>query len=106
MTPGPVGAANGATPPQGGDEQRLRRAAAEMEGVFLGELMKALRETVPKGGVIDGGSAESIFTEMMDAHLASVAAVRQGKGLGEALFRQLSTLLPATGPAPGGEGET
>ena len=62
--------------------------------------------TWAQGGVIDGGSAESVFTEMMDAHLASVAAVRQGKGLGEALFRQLSTLLPATGPAAGAEGET
>lgn len=107
MTPGRVGAATGAAPPsQGTDEKRLRRAAAEMEGVFFGEMMKALRETVPKDGVIDGGSAESVFTEMLDAHMATVAAVRQGRGLGEALFRQLSRLLPTEAPAAPGEGET
>lgn len=106
MTPGAIGATKAATPAPANDEQRLRRAAAEMEGVFLGELLKALRETVPEGGVIDGGSAESVFTEMLDAHLATVAAVRQGRGLGDALFRQLSRLLPAETQAAPVEGET
>jgi flagellar protein FlgJ len=97
---------NGPVTPSGNDEQRLRKAAAQMEGVFLGELLKALRETVPEGGVIDGGSAESIFTEMMDAHLAEVTAARQSLGLGDALFRQLRTLLSNGGSAEAVGGES
>ncbi len=104
MSPGPIVAAARAPAAATGEEQKLRRAAAEMEGVFLGELLKALRETVPKDGVIDGGSAESIFTGMMDAHLAGIAAARQGQGLGEALFRQLRALLPEAGPEQAGGG--
>jgi flagellar protein FlgJ len=102
---GAIAASGPATPP-GNDEQRLRKAAAQMEGVFLGELLKALRETVPEGGVIDGGSAESIFTEMMDAHLAEVTAARQSLGLGDALFRQLRTLLSNSSPAQAAGGES
>jgi flagellar protein FlgJ len=105
VKPGAIGMTGPAAPP-GSDEARLRKAAAQMEGVFLGQLLKALRETVPEGGVIDGGSAESVFTEMMDAHLAEVTAARQSLGLGDALFRQLRTLLPGGGSAQAEGGES
>lgn len=94
MTAGPIGATGPAAQPPAGEDQRLRRAAAELEGVFYAELLKALRETVPEGGAIDGGQAASIFTDMLDAHVAQLAAARRSGGPGEALYRQLRTLLP------------
>lgn len=72
---------------------RLRKAAAEVEGVFMQQLFKAMRETVPADGLFDGGSGEAMFTEMLDAHVADAAAARQKNGLGEALYRQLSKAL-------------
>jgi flagellar protein FlgJ len=74
---------------------RLRKAAAEVEGVFMQQMFKAMRETVPAGGMFDGGSGEEIFTGMLDEHIADVAASRQQNGLGDALYRQLATRLGA-----------
>lgn len=71
------------------DEARLRRACAQMEGVFLSQLMKAMRETIPQDGIINGGSGEDMFTAMLDEHVSDAAAARQERGLGAALFRQL-----------------
>lgn len=71
------------------DEARLRRACAQMEGVFLSQLMKAMRETIPQDGIINGGSGEDMFTAMLDEHVSDTAAARQERGLGAALFRQL-----------------
>lgn len=100
--PGPTGAA-------AGEAARLRKLAAEVEGVFMQQLFKAMRETVPAGGMFDGGSGEDIFTGMLDEHISDVAAARQRNGLGEALYRQLATRLgpaPAGKPADGGDNLT
>jgi peptidoglycan hydrolase FlgJ len=82
------------------EEARLRRACAQMEGVFLSQLMKAMRETIPQGGVVNGGSGEDMFTAMMDEHVSDAAASQQERGLGAALFRQLrDAFLASDGPA-------
>jgi flagellar protein FlgJ len=71
------------------DDESLRKACAQLEGVFLEQLMKALRETVPDGGLIDGGSGEQIFSSLLDGHLSNNAASRLERGIGAALYRQL-----------------
>ena len=78
------------------EEARLRRATGEMEGVFVQELFKAMRETVPEGGVVDGGAGEEIFSSLMDQHLSDQVASGWEHGLGAALYRQLRQMLPAT----------
>ncbi|MBI1809965.1 MAG: chemotaxis protein chel, partial [Gemmatimonadetes bacterium] len=55
---GPVHAATGATDPRASDLDRLRKTAKQLEGVFVQQLFKAMRETVPKDGVTGGGSGE------------------------------------------------
>lgn len=82
----PTQAASAALSPE---EARLRRACAQMEGVFLAQLMKAMRETIPQDGIVDGGSGEDMFAAMMDEHVSDAAASQQERGLGAALFRQL-----------------
>jgi len=83
------------------DDTRLRQTARQLEGVFMEYLFKAMRETVPQDGLIDGGSAESMFTGLLDQHVADAAAARQENGLGDALYRQLAnSLRPPAGPTP------
>jgi flagellar protein FlgJ len=68
----------------------------QLEGVFVQELFKAMRATVPDEGVISGGSAEQMFTGMLDERLAAlVPAAWQHAGLEEALLRQFRGHLPA-----------
>lgn len=70
-------------------DARLREACAQLEGVFFEQLLKALRETIPEGGVIDGGTAEEVFSGLLDGQLATQAAAGLERGLGAALYRQL-----------------
>lgn len=84
-----VGAAGG--PAADGGTERLRAASRRLEGVFVQQLFKAMRETVPGGGIVDGGAGEETFTGLLDEHVAGEAAERGAMG-GEALFRQLQGL--------------
>jgi len=79
---------------------RLRRLAHEMEGVFLNQLFQAMRASVPKGGLFESSPGEEMFTSLLDERLASEAAGRLQRGMGEALYRQLARSLP---PEPDAE---
>ena len=73
-----------------GKEARLRAASDLLESSFFQELFKAMRDTVPESGLMDGGGGEDAFTAMMDQHMAEAAAARLERGLGAALYRHLA----------------
>lgn len=73
----------------GRDEERLRAASRQLEGVFVQQMFKAMRDSVPGGGIVDGGAGEETFTGLLDEHLAQQTAEGSGSGPGEALFHQL-----------------
>jgi flagellar protein FlgJ len=83
----PISAARAPLP--GSDDAKLRQAASDLQGVFITELFKAMRETVPQDGIANGGAGEEMFTGMLDQHLAPQAGEGWSRGLGEALYRQL-----------------
>jgi flagellar protein FlgJ len=70
-----------------GKDAQLRAATNALEGTFYQELFKAMRESVPESGLLDGGSGEDAFTAMLDQHLADVQATRSDRGIGQALYR-------------------
>jgi flagellar protein FlgJ len=80
------------------DEQRLRAVTKQLEGVFVQQLFKAMRETVPKDGFTDGGAGEDIFTGMMDEKIATHVPEHWERGIGESLYRQLRSALPHPNP--------
>jgi peptidoglycan hydrolase FlgJ len=89
------------------EDARLRQSSRDLEGVFVEQLFKAMRETVPENPLFGGGAGEEMFTGMMDSHLASQVPGTWGDGLGEALYRQLRNVIgggDAQQPAPAGPG--
>ena len=76
------------------DEQRLRAVAKQLEGVFVQQLFKAMRETVPQEGFANGGAGEEIFTGLMDETMATHVPDQWNRGIGESLYRQLRAALP------------
>jgi peptidoglycan hydrolase FlgJ len=87
-----------ATQPATADEQRLRAATKQLEGVFVQQLFKAMRETVPKDGFTDGGAGEDIFTGLMDEKIATTVPEHWDRGIGESLYRQLRAALTVPKP--------
>jgi flagellar protein FlgJ len=87
---------------QDADRARLQSAVRQLQGVFVEQMLKAMRETVPDEGVVNGGAGEDIFTSMLDAKMASLVPESwQRNSLESALFRQLRIAAPpATEASP------
>jgi Rod binding domain-containing protein len=79
---------------------KLRKAAHDLESVFVAELFKAMRATVPQDGIMGEAPGQELFQGMMDDRVADLYAGRSQGGLGEALYRQLSRRLPVEGSRP------
>lgn len=85
------------------EDAKLKAACTEMEAVFLNLLMKEMRKSVPKGGLVGNSSQEEIVRSLLDSEMTKNMAQSGGVGLAEMLYRQLSTNEAATdnkGQAP------
>lgn len=85
-------------------DRRLRQVVKQLEGIFIEQLFKSMRETVPEGGVVDESAGEEVFTGMFDQQLALEVPARMNSTLSDALYAQLRRSLPTTS-AGGGEKE-
>ncbi len=72
---------------------RLKKACQLFESMFLNELFKEMRKTIPRGGLIKENNSDGIYKSMLDQEYANHMAEAGGIGLGEMLFRQLSQNL-------------
>jgi flagellar protein FlgJ len=78
--------------PQAERDEKLRKVATQLEGMFVQQMFKAMRETVPQQeGIVSGGTGEELFTSLMDQHLAAETPRHWEGGLAEAVYRQLRT---------------
>lgn len=71
-------------------ERKLREACAGFEALMLKQILSLARQSVPKGGLLDGGYGEEMFQSIHDDQLAQKMAGSSGIGFGEMLYRQLS----------------
>lgn len=84
-------------------DAKLRKAAQQMEGAFVEQMYKSMRETVPTDGMFNGGSGEEMFTGLLDQHVASDTPMKWQHGLSESIYRQMSNAIQqqsAAGAAP------
>ncbi len=98
MTPStqPIGA-----PPPRDERAELRRLSNELEAVFIRQLFQALRESNIQSGLLEKAPGDDFYNSVLDDHLASEAAARMQRGIGDALYRQLSGRLSKGGSADG-----
>lgn len=74
---------------------KLKNACSEFESIFMHQMLKEMRKTVKKTGMVHGGQAEEIFADMLDQERAKSMTV----GLGDILFMQLSrSIVPPERP--------
>jgi flagellar protein FlgJ len=71
-------------------ERKLREACAGFEALMLKQILTLARQSVPKGGLFDGGYGEEMFQSIQDDQMAQKMAGSKGVGFGDMLYRQLS----------------
>ncbi|MFQ5508841.1 MAG: rod-binding protein [Leptospirillia bacterium] len=92
-----AGKAGGVAPGGGADNAR---AAREMEALFVAQLIKAMRSTVPEKGLLSGGRGEEVMQTLQDEALAQSIARRGDFGLAEQVLDTLNRINPQ-GPGKG-----
>ena len=51
-------------------DSELEQACQDMESIFLNYLLKEMRATINRSGLVSGGTAEDIFTSMLDTEIS------------------------------------
>lgn len=70
-------------------EQAIKAVARQFESLFLGILLKNMREASPEDGLLDSEQGK-LYTQMLDQQLAQKLSSGKGMGLADMLIKQLS----------------
>ena len=71
------------------DEGKLKKACEDFESIFISKMLKVMRETIPKSGLLDGGSQQDTYLSLFDEELSKSMAKRGGIGLGKILYQNI-----------------
>ena len=70
------------------DEEKLKKACTDFEAIFIQQLLKSMRQAVPKGGLLGEGPGMEIYQSLFDQELSKSLASRGRLGLGGMIYRQ------------------
>lgn len=71
-------------------KEELKKVCQEFEAIFLNQLLKSMRDTVPDSGFFHKGVSFNIIQSMHDEALADEISKSGGIGLAQQLYDQLS----------------
>jgi flagellar protein FlgJ len=77
------------------EKERLRATARELESVVLTQLLSAMRETVPDGGLLEKSATEDLFRSLLDGEIARSAAEKSPFGLADAIVAEYENRFKA-----------
>lgn len=75
------------------DLQSLRKSSEEFETMLVTEMIKAMRKSVPKGGLFEKDMATETFTEMLDVETAKASTGGKGLGIADMMYKQMAGLI-------------
>ncbi len=75
---------------KGEDHEKLRETTQQFEAIFIQQMYKEMRKTVPEGGLLQRSNADQIYTQMLDLEAAKVTAQQGGIGLSDLMMEQLT----------------
>jgi len=76
-------------------DEALKRVSSEFEAIFIGQLLKTMRDSVLETGLMGNSRASKMYREMHDDALASEMAKTGEFGIGRMLYEELKQGLNA-----------
>ncbi|TGL50891.1 cell division protein [Leptospira wolffii] len=73
--------------------KKLYDASVEFESIFVKMMLKEMKSTVHKTGLIEGGYAEEIFEDMLYDEYSKNLSANSSLGLAEQIYQSLSSNL-------------
>lgn len=71
------------------ERNRLRKVSEDFEALMINQMLKEMRKTVDKSGLIDGGMAEQIFEDMLYDEYAKEFSKTKTFGLADIIYNQM-----------------
>lgn len=77
------------------DIQKIKKACKDFESVFIYQLLKTMRQTIPKTSGMGSLSGKDTYNMLMDQKVAEeLSSKGNGVGLQKVLFEQLTKSYP------------
>jgi len=70
----------------------IRERCQDFEAIYIQSLFKAMRQTIPDGGLFTRDTAHEIYQDMLDSEIATEISRRQGLGLADKMYEQIMRL--------------
>lgn len=86
-----------AKPGQIDDIGKIKKLAGDFEAIFNNIVLKSMRSSIQKTGLISGGNAEDIYQSMLDSEYSKIMAKSNQSSLGQAIER---FLIESSGISP------
>ncbi len=71
-------------------DKKLHKACADFESLFIFQMLKTMRDTIPADGLLGKTAGKDVYDMMMDQKVSEELAKKGGMGLQKVLFNQLS----------------
>ncbi len=71
------------------DREKLKKACADFEALFLSRMLKTLKPSVPSGGLWGNSPGKEIYDSLLYQELGKKLAQREGLGLGKKIYQQV-----------------
>ncbi len=71
------------------DIKQIKELAGEFESIFTELVLKSMRSSVQKGGLIDGGNVEDIFKGMLDSEYSKAMSDQRSSGIADSIEKHL-----------------
>jgi flagellar protein FlgJ len=88
--------------PEGTASVKVKKVAQEFEAMFVGMMLKSMRDTVGKDKLTGGGHGEETFRSMLDQEYATAAAQSGGIGLAKMMEKGLMQTSATVAPSVNG----
>lgn len=72
------------------EDKKLRETCQEFEAIFIKQMLKSMKNTVKKSGLIKESMGEKLFDDMLYDEYATKMSKTSGFGVGEMMYKQLS----------------
>ena len=75
--------------PRGPNPEKLKETVQQFEAIFIQQMYKEMRKTVPDDGLIQRSNADDVYSQLQDLEAAKITAQQGGIGLADLMLQQL-----------------
>ena len=83
------------------DDDKLKQAARDFEAIFVGQIMRNMRQSLSESGMFGKGVASDIYSSMFDDQMAQAIASKGGLHLSDTIINSLNKNEDQPQPLPG-----